>query len=107
MTLNQIWKNCLRMWKWIDKVWAPGMDVVSMKEEWLREHMPDVWLMSNCFFCEYNEDHQKRMGCGACPGKLVSKSFHCYDHPTYHHEKYPKKFYKKLLQLDAKRRAKR
>lgn len=110
ISLNQTWKNCLRMWKWIDKVYDPDSwmkcDVEDLKKEWLRKHIPDADITANCFFCEYNESHPKfDETCSHCPGKLVSRSFHCVDRPSYRYDRNPMKFYPKLLQLDAKWRS--
>ena len=105
MTLNQTWKNCLRMWKWIVSEWKPGMDVESMKVEWLSKRKPSLNLESDCFFCQYDYDNRSlnSAGCVFCPGNLVNKRFECCA-KTYHYEYHPKAFYKKLLYLDAKRR---
>jgi hypothetical protein len=106
MTLNQTWKNCLRMWKWIDKTWQLGMDIEALKEEWLNKYKPQLEIDSNCFFCDYEAQHNTNeilLCCKFCPGKLVSSRFSCMN-KTYHYQNHPKKFYKKLLQLDAKRR---
>lgn len=106
MTLNQTWKNCLRMWGWIDKVWTPEMDVGKLKKEWLDKHKPGVVLNSNCFFCDYVDKlgiRDEFEFCECCPGKLVNKRFNCFI-PAYYYFSRPKKFYQKLLHLDTKRR---
>lgn len=104
MTLNQIWKNCLRMWKWIAKVWKPGMDVESLKNQWLWKRFPELNVNSNCFFCDYQVSKNGfTLHCFSCPGILVNKRFNC-QNKSYHYRHYPRKFYKKLLQLDAKRK---
>ena len=102
MTLDQTWTNCLRMWKWIDKVWKPGMSVVVLKKEWLEKWMPAANINSDCFFCEYDVQNGLE-SCNCCPGRLVNLRFTC-DRKTYNYFKHPKKFYQKLLQLDARRR---
>ena len=102
-TLNQTWKYCLKMWKWIaeqvqkNNVWY----IEELKQQWLQEHKFSKNLCNNCFFCDYNEQDD----CSGCPGKLVTKSFDCCNH-AYHFVHSPIKFYKKLLQLDKKRRHK-
>jgi hypothetical protein len=108
MTLNQTWKNCLRMWKWISEEWdcISSADVCQLKRQWMVEYMPGVPLISNCFFCDYDANHNTSM-CDHCPGKLVSRSFDCTNRLSYNYVRQPKKFYKKLLQLDAKRRGKK
>lgn len=116
MILDQTWKNCLRMWKWIAETWKPGMNVCTLKRQWLKkfwkkEKNPHV----ECFFCEYNQynlcnirgvDDPFHSGCQQCPGILVSTRFHC-GRTTYYYRDKPKKFYQKLLQLDVKRRKRR
>ncbi len=108
MTLNQTWKNCLRMWKWIAKVCdseeGRRVSIRRLKIRWMDTHMPDVHIEADCFFCKYNGDHRKESACDACPGKLVSRRFHCWHNVSYRYDEDPKKFYKKLLHLDAKRR---
>ena len=110
ITLNQIWKNCLRMWKWIDKVWDKknNVEVFILKKIWLNKWMPDINLNSDCFFCEWSIQNKKKGDtyCTHCPGKLVSRSFEC-QWASYHYADHPKKFYKKLLELDAKRKVKK
>ena len=36
--LNECWKNCMSMWRWIHDNWEEGMSVYEMKEQWLRKH---------------------------------------------------------------------
>jgi hypothetical protein len=109
MTLNQTWKNCLRMWKWIAKNWEPGANIRVLKRQWFCKYKPQLDIESDCFFCEYQSQHNTKVDtliipdCMACPGKLVSKHFNCCC-KTYNYEYHPKKFYQKLLQLDAKRK---
>ena len=103
--LDLCWKNCLRMWKWIAKNWKKGMDVLSMKREWLiRNGFASENIFSNCFFCDYVFGENKGKNCEACPGMLVHPQFHC-QNKTYDYCSKPKKFYAKLLHLNAKRKA--
>ena len=115
MTLAQTWKNCLRMWKWVVKeydkkdkdwkVWGSGQD---LKIDWIDEHPEYDYLADYCFFCEWSVKHRVdgEYFCSNCPGRMVNKKFDCLD-DSYHYSRKPKKFYKKLLQLDEKRRSKR
>lgn len=109
LALNQTWKNCLRMWKWIAGEWKKGRtneDVGILKREWVQKH-GFIGITSDCFFCEYatkRYSHDVPL-CDNCPGHLVDKRFRCFATPYTHHK--PIKFYRKLLQLDAKRRAKK
>lgn len=116
MTIDQTWKNCLRMWKWINTEWKPGMKSKELKEQWFEKFWRDKKQIElHCFFCEYHIKHDSlgsireadrplSQGCQHCPGVLVNKCFHC-ERKSYNWWG-PKTFYKKLLQLDAKRRAK-
>ena len=110
MTLNKTWKECLRMWKWIVKqtgnnVYESSFVVDSLKYRWLKEHgyKPST-ICCFCFFCEITADGAG-YHCTKCPGVKVSRYFRC-TNLTYFWAKYPAKFYKKLLQLDAKRKNK-
>lgn len=107
LTLNEAWNRCLAMWKWIDKQIekGPDLDVEELKEKWLRTKQKkyDVYdLISDCFFCEYDAQQDDSCNCSFCPGKLISKSFKCI-HTEYNYEYQPRKFYKKLLQLNEER----
>lgn len=108
LTLNRTWKLCLAMWKWITETWKPGMNVYYLKGQWLQAHDYEIKnIISDCFFCNYDVNHRKdeEFECSSCPGKLVSKRFNCC-RLSYCHNIKPLKFYKKLLQLDAKRKSK-
>lgn len=106
MTLNKTWTECLRMWKWIAKVWKEGMSVDDLKIEWMEKHGYGRYqVQMRCFFCQYafNGDDLSFGGCdSACPGKLVNKRFDCRN-STYHWLHHPKAFYRKLLALNKKR----
>ncbi len=98
--LDRTWKNCLRMWKWISENWNPGRSVEIMKRRWLKDHRFKNAPISHCFFCQHNAFHAD---CSDCPGRLVSKRFHC-ENVSYDYYNRPKRFYAKLLELDAKRK---
>lgn len=110
LTLAQTWKECLRMWKWISEQPMPKYDLLdnieNLKEQWLNEHDYILSTMdSDCFFCNYASEHETINDndcCQNCPGRLVSKSFSCIDY-RYRYDEQPKKFYKKLVQLNKKR----
>ena len=112
MTLNQTWKNCLRMWKWIDKVWEfDGAPVEVLKAVWMDDHGFEATIEEDCFFCEYDvqqgcEIEEDIDRCTYCPGVLVNALFHC-TRKSYNYAEQPRKFYKKLLELDAKRKVKK
>ena len=55
MTLNQTWKNCIRMWEWIVEQTEKGHEysVDDLKGQWLQDHGFN-YINSNCFFCKYD-----------------------------------------------------
>ena len=102
-TLNQTWTLCLRMWRWIAKVWTPGGPIIyELKVQWLKSNKfgGAFGLKSHCFFCEFQKDTG---GCSQCPGVLVNPYFNCYD-DRYHHKHKPAAFYKELLRLNRIRK---
>ncbi len=110
--LDRTWKNCLRMWKWISEVYNGTFCVATLKEEWLADHRFTRDIDSDCFFCEYHvaqgggsRFYRDGSFCKHCPAGYVSKSFSC-TNPTYNYGHKPKTFYRKLLELDKKRRQK-
>lgn len=102
MTLEKTWQKCLKMWRQIVKEWKENryLDVEVLKENWLQKNDPDVSLLSDCYFCNYDDN-----GCNKCPGRLVSPSFDCTD-DRYNFEYHPDKFLQKLEQLNRKRKDK-
>ena len=112
LTLDETWKLCLKMWKWIAetaKSWEPvEEDVVeALKDAWLAQNWMGSKLDHDCFFCEYDE--QRKHGCQSCPAKKVDRSFYC--NQPYSNElcfwMRPVQFYAKLKQLNRKRLAKK
>lgn len=108
LTLNQAWNRCLAMWKWIDKQVQKGTDlgVEELKAQWIKTQQGKYVindLNGNCFFCEYASQQSELYDCGPCPGRLADKRFSCTE-PSYNYEYKPRKFYKKLLKLDKKRK---
>ncbi len=102
--LDRSWKNCLRMWKWISENWKEGDNIVAMKRRWLVKNKFDAnSINAYCFFCDYRFDES--FGCELCPGKLVNLRFYC-QNKTYDYYSKPKKFYAKLLHLNAIRKGK-
>jgi len=106
LTLAKTWQECLRMWKWIDKQIEKDKDLYAgdLKWQWLRENSIGT-LHMGCFFCEYDLRESGEDHCISCPGKLINKRFEC-ERVTYCWADKPRKFYQKLLQLNAKRKAK-
>lgn len=111
LTLDETWKNCLSMWRWIakekenenaDGVWA-------LKRQWIEENDLETHEVQNkCFFCEYDRENsginpdRHTDSCPDCPGSIVDPSFDCY-HPDYDFEADPIAFYNKLVSLNRKR----
>ena len=108
LTLNQTWTLCLRMWRWIAKVWQTPRykryNVEELKEIWLKKngYKPDG-LFRGCFFCDYRGILNSCQGC--CPGNIVDRYFHCCS-DSYLYSVYPVGFYKELLRLNRIRKGK-
>lgn len=105
LTLAKTWSECLKMWKWVAaQSNKTRKDVGALKRKWLKVHS-SMCPSANCFFCEYVEQGGST-DCKGCPGKLVSKRFSCMN-KTYDYERRPKAFYKKLVELNKKRKEKK
>jgi len=107
------------MWKWIDaevqKRGRPPFDarsIAPLKRTWLATHgySEQKRPTYHCFFCEYALQRdglllgdKSHHSCPACPGRLVSKKFRCEGVP-YCWCSAPHEFYKKLLELNEKRK---
>ena len=109
MTLDETWKNCLSMWRWIAKRVRYGCakNVSSLKREWLKDHrIADGVLFEDCFFCHYHLSHKRRVraieGCEGCPAVFVDRGFVC-THDNYDYDTEPIAFYNKLVSLNRKR----
>ena len=102
LTLNQTWTLCLRMWRWIAKVWTPdGLDVDILKVQWMKDNgFEDI--ESGCFFCDISKYIDS---CIDCPGRLVNLHFKC-SNWEYSWSYKPVEFYKELLRLNKIRKAK-
>lgn len=103
--LDRTWKNCLRMWKWISKRYDGSVGVETLKRMWMREHRFTKPRIAGCFFCDYTgRDKDNFFLCEKrCPGKTISSRFDC-QNKSYDYQSEPKRFYAKLLELDAKRK---
>ncbi len=106
LTLDETWKRCLSMWRWIAKQRKSGRQqtVPGLKCEWLQVNDPHAHLGADCYFCEYMETHrsQGKDKCPGCPGCRVDPTFSCLGTPYDYHD--PIKFLRKLEQLNRKRR---
>lgn len=108
LTLDQTWKLCLSMWRWIAKQIRQGsfLSVRLLKRIWLENHgYYDKEISENCFFCEYSERH-KFKDCDGCPGIKVDIEFGC-GKSEYDWFSNPIAFYNKLRALNRRRMAKK
>ena len=113
LNLDETWRLCLQMWKWIakeEKKRKSNTSVWVFKERWLDKHgFEDVF--ENCFFCEYKIKHKNSspnypLDCHLCPARRIDKTFFCEHHPIDWEES-PIAFYKELLRLNKIRLAKK
>lgn len=98
LTLDEIWKECLEMWKWISENYEEtGENVDRLKLRYMDDNERLGHVPASCFFCLY------ATLCENCPGALVDPSFKC-KNSEYHYQLKPKKFYQELLRLNAIRK---
>lgn len=110
LTLEEAWKYCMDMWEWISENYEGKLNAGNLKKKWLKKNRIKREISHDCFFCEYASQHGeflKSIGnnkyyCSNCPGTLISKTFHCENHKSYHWIHDPKQFYKKLTILYIK-----
>jgi hypothetical protein len=96
------------MWKWIVR-WQKRLSVTpsvsELKVMWMEANgYKEDEILNDCFFCEYS-NNQKGNNCTTCPGSLVSENFTC-ETNCVDWSIHPEKFYKKLLELNRKRKKK-
>ena len=113
LTLDETWKRCLSMWRWIVKRRRAGscLSVNTLKAQWLKAHDPYTNLLSDCYFCQWFRVHTKAVrrlpgtlgGCLGCPGQKVDSHFAC-ETPEYDYRYQPVAFLCKLEQLNRKRK---
>ena len=104
LTLDETWKKCLAMWKWIagqpvKKVAKEG--VLAFKAKWMKLNgygKGDILL--HCFCCHYCGEV-----CPKCPGQKVDSKFDCTDEDYTYHE--PVGFYNKIVELNKIRLSKK
>lgn len=111
--LDRCWKNCKRMWLWISTNLPKRFDsmnsyqkqkvVCDLKTVWLKKNGFTRPLDHDCFFCEYDAQHNDTAGrvCAYCPARLADSTFFCADGP-YAYDKHPVEFYQKIVALDKK-----
>jgi hypothetical protein len=107
LTLNRAWELCLEEWVDVVVEWLKDKTQVipDLKAKWMRKFDGEVW--NNCFFCEYSTQqphgHYESI-CQGCPGKLVDKTFRCFDE-NYDFETNPDLFLAEIRRLDQIRRS--
>ncbi len=114
LTLDKTWDLCVNgMWPSIVRSIKRGtsFNVNELKRRWMERHEFDK-VDSDCFFCEYDWQRRRENNwdsemCSYCPGKLVSRRFHCENHSTYSWLLNTIAFYKKLVELNKKRKARK
>lgn len=104
LTLNEIWEQCLKMWRWIVRQKCPR-NVKNLKEEWLKRNgFKDDYPDSDCFFCEW--DFSKGVdSCSYCPAKKVDENFYC-GTAEYNYFRKSAAFLRKIIELNKIRLAK-
>ena len=115
MNLEDTWKLCLSMWRWIAKEWKSGnkQSTAILKKQWIEKHgyISEVgnWTPSfaaDCFFCDYawkySNDESFPDYCRLCPAKKIDKGFQCQS-SDYNYDNKPIAFYNKLRSLNRKR----
>ena len=113
LTLSKAWSECLRMWKWVAENHEEDEHVLDAKRTWLLQHGYKIYSLENdCFFCEYQKQNAgscfdgKNESCTKCPARIVNRKFCCERNISYAWHEKPKAFYRKIVQLDKKRRMK-
>ena len=103
LTLDETWKQCLSMWRWIAEAVKDdyGLSVFDLKRLWMKDHGYGH-VKADCFFCQFN--FQSGGGCKHCPGKLVDPDFDCED-LDYLWSWEPIAFYNKIVSLNKQRKA--
>jgi len=105
LSLDETWKQCLAMWKWVAGHSARGH--AFRKATWLYEH-GFKYTHFGCFFCAYAKSKGVRsIECiSRCPARRVDPNFFCTD-SEIHFEYHPRRFYHRLVALNKERLAKR
>ena len=109
LTVDQTWRECLAMWKWISrqclgksKEWCRS-NVTPLKVEWLDFNGINAnEVEESCFFCERSKG---RCGyvCRRCPARAIDRNFYCMSR-EHNYEHLPRLFYAELKRLDKIRR---
>lgn len=115
LTLDETWRLCLSMWRWIAKQKKEDSSAKSwlIKDEWLEKHgYKEDDISCSCFFCDYAEPRKKTYDesmCTYCPGNKVDKTLGrlwCQNKDIDWRDE-PIVFYNKLRSLNRKRLTKK
>ena len=103
LSLDETWKNCLKMWRWIakEKKANSRLWVNVLKRKWLLRHNFSGPIRSHCFFCEYAVQD-----CIQCPARKIDRDFWCMN-SEYHHRRRPADFLREITCLNKIRLAKK
>ena len=110
MTLDDTWKKCLSMWKWVakEKRVDPSDNADDLKSRWLRSKGIEG-VFETCFFCDHANRHKKDDDfdyhtCRLCPARKIEPDFTCCgSNNPHHYHTHSVKFYNKLVSLNRKR----
>lgn len=109
LTLDETWRECLRMWKFIAKERRKNRTIHpgTLKAKWFKRYYKGRRRPSHlCFFCGY-DDHYGSRQCSSCPARLVDSNFGKYGCEVfscyYNWQMRPIAFYNKLVSLNRKR----
>lgn len=100
LTLDETWKQCLKMWRWIvkQKKLHPYSEVNVLKRKWFRKYSPRDSKLAHCFFCDYNKANHGGY-CRKCPATVIDQSFYC-GNSKYHFAYEPTAFLKEITRLN-------
>lgn len=105
--LNETWELCMKMWKWIVKVYDSSVSVNTLKARWMQKHGFEG-IECNCFFCDWREEIVEEFEelqdilnpCKIlCPAKIASNEFTGCCSKKYHYEINPKAFYQEIKRI--------
>lgn len=119
MTLDDTWKNCLSMWRWIAKEVRKSKGWKYLTEQQQYNKVDDLkakWLLDNgfegiehdCFFCNHAQMYHKLgeyvrgAGCRLCPAIKIDSEFDCLGGGV-RFDRDPVDFCKWLVSLNRKR----
>jgi len=105
--IDVCWHECKSMWRYVSRNSNTYLSVSACKKEWLKANGYDnCFIPFNCFFCHHTyicSEGSSNIACAHCPGKTIDKNFDC-TNVNYHYKYLSKKFYRKICELDKKRK---